>query len=77
MKLNDHQLIVSFLQPIRSLAELTCDVKDGKFDVCKEQLIACLNDEIKEENVRFKLYQDEALQKKLIAFYTACIDLLK
>jgi hypothetical protein len=77
MKLNDHRLLIEFLEPVQALAGYACNVKDGKFDGCKAELISFLEAEIKEEETRSKLYQDDKLKEKLIAFYTSALGLLQ
>lgn len=77
MTLDDYKLTISFLEHVEALTKAACDVKDGKYLVSKTQLISYLENRIKEENARNKLYQDDVLCKKLETFYAATMDLIK
>lgn len=77
MQLIDYKLVITFLEHCEALVEAACDVKDRKFDASKEQLVAYLENKIKEEDAKNKLYRDDALCNKLKTFYTATMDLIK
>lgn len=77
MKLDDYKLTVSFLEHTEALIKSACDARDGKYSEVKAQLIVYLETSIKEEDARNKLYQDDALNKRLKDFYNATLDLIK
>lgn len=77
MKLIDYKLIIAFLESFEALIKYACDAKDGVFDTAKSQLVSYLENKIKEEEERLKLYKDEVFYKKLVTFYNATLDLVK
>lgn len=77
MKLIDYKLIIAFLENFEALIKYACDAKDGAFETAKAQLISYLENKVKDEEERLKLYKDEIFYKKLINFYNATLDLVK
>lgn len=77
MQLTDYKLVITFLEHCEALIEAACNARDGKFDASKDQLMVYLENKIKEEDAKNKLYQDDVLCKKLKTFYAAASDLIK
>lgn len=77
MKSLDHRLIISFIDPFETMIELFCSIRDGKFASVKEHLVSYIEDVIKSEDLKLKIHQDEKFHKKLLAFYSAALDLIK
>jgi hypothetical protein len=77
MNLQDHKQLVSFLETHEAMVNHFCNAKDGKLDVIKASIVACLEEAIADEDLRFKLTQDEVMKTKLIAWHKATLELFK
>jgi hypothetical protein len=77
MNLQDHKLLLSFLETHEAMVAHFCNAKDGKFDPVKASITAYLEEAIADEELRFKLTQDEAMRDKMIAWHKATSELFK
>lgn len=77
MNLQDHKMLVSVLETHEAMVKHFCDAKDGKLNAVKSSIIAYLEEAISDEDLRFKMTQDETMKDKLIAWHKSTLELLK
>lgn len=77
MTLQEHKLIISFLESFEEMAEHFCSIKDGKFDAVKSEIFCCLESKMSKEQDKLKFHQDPEFHAKLLNFYNAVKEFIK